>query len=805
MTLGLGLVLWLWSGARLAGMGIHEIYSFPATPSPRSSLVQGSDGALYGTTVGGGQYGHGSVFRVTTNGELTTLASFAFTNGASPMAGLAQGDDGAFYGTTCYGGNFGPGYRYGTVFRVTTDGVLTSLVSFNGVNGQNPFQDLLRGRDGAFYGRCGGGNGGMLFRVTASGVLTKLVAFGGTNGTGPNGPLVQGEDGSFYGTTFGGYPPNNVFGTVFRVAANGLLTTLASFVQTNGAHPLAGLGWDDNGMLYGTTSGGGLNNHGTVFRVTTNGMLTRLASFVATTGTSPYAGLVRGRDGAFYGTTSVNGGKYNYGSIIRVTTNGMLTTLAHFNRTNGANPKYANLMEGKDGAFYGTTEKGGQNGCGVVFRVTTNGLLTALASFAHQAGVNPYGPIIRATDGAFYGTTLRGGDFNLGTVFRLASNGVVTTLVSFNDTNGAHPRTGLMQGRDGNLYGTIGGNYDSRISSFGTVFRLTLNGELTNLVRFTGYDGIEPQGPLVQGSDGALYGTTLRGGGFHDAGMVYRLTTNGALTMLAAFDGLNGESPQGGLAEGTDGAFYGTTSYGGAGDDGTIFRVTTNGLLTALISFDGMTGAKGSGGLIRGSDDAFYGTTFAHGGGYSEGTVFRITTNGILTTITTFNTTNGGYPCVRLLQALDGSLYGATTSGGSDNYGTVFRVTTSGAMTTFGSFNYLNGAASNLPGLARIFSGLAQGGDGTIYGATFFGGSLGGGSIYRLDLSGEMLPLTRGDNGWNISFIGLPETVYRVLRSGSTSGPWSAIGNIQVGTNGLASYFDASPAATNAFYRTVHP
>ena len=528
-------------------------------------------------------------------------------------------------------------------------------------------------------------------------------------------------------------------------------------------------------------------------------VLTTVASLEGSHGTAPYAGLVRGKDGAFYGTTSANGGIYNYGTVIRVTTNGVLTVLAHFNYGNGAYPSYASLVEGNDGAFYGTTEGGGNSGCGVVFRVTTNGLLTAVASFAQPNGMNSCGPMVQATDGAFYGTTVSGGDHNFGSVFRMTSNGVVTTLISFDDTNGAFPQTGLMQGRDGALFGTTGGGFDSRISRFGTVFRLTLNGQLTTLVRFTGYNGREPRGPLVQGRDDALYGTA----GTDTYGMVYRLTTSGTFTMLAAFDGVNGSSPRGSMVEGTDGAFYGTTAFGGANNDGTVFRVTTNGELKALVSFNAYNGAHPLGGLISGSDGALYGTTLANGGGYSQGTVFRVTTNGLLTTLTTFNSTNGGSLRTRLVQGQDGALYGMTASGGSADLGTVFRVTTNGILTTLASFNYSNGASSSSS--VEVYSGLTKGHDGVIYGTAFAGGSRGGGNIFRVDLSSVMQALTRQSDGWQVRFIGLPEMVYRVQRAETVIGPWNTIGHIEVGTNGLASYVDGDTSPNNALYRMVQP
>jgi len=179
------------------------LYNFQRGPAnPRASLVQGPDGNFYGTTQDGGSGGSGTVFKVTNNGVLTTLVSFTGSNGANPSAALALGRDGALYGTT-----------ETTVFKVTTDGVLTTLVWFNGTNGAIALGGLVLGSDGCFYGTTstggigygayGGGNG-TVFKVTTNGVLTTLASFNGTNGMSPLAGLTLGRDGNFYGTTFYG-------------------------------------------------------------------------------------------------------------------------------------------------------------------------------------------------------------------------------------------------------------------------------------------------------------------------------------------------------------------------------------------------------------------------------------------------------------------------------------------------------------------------------------------------------------------------------------------------------------------------
>jgi len=245
------------------------------------------------------------------------------------------------------------------------------LYAFTNADGMNPYADLCAGQDGNFYGTTvgGGTNGGFgtVFKVTTNGLLTSLVSFAGTNGSFSHSELAQGNDGNFYGTTAGG--GDNGYGTVFVVTTNGLLTSLVPFADTNGAFPYSSLTMGNDGNFYGTTYYGGSNNIlGTIFRVTTNGVLTSLASFNNTNGANPIAGLTLGSDGNFYGTT-VNGGSSNLGTAFQITTNGVLNSLVSFNNTNGANP-HAGWTPGSDGNFYGTTANGGG--------ATTNGTVVKL-------------------------------------------------------------------------------------------------------------------------------------------------------------------------------------------------------------------------------------------------------------------------------------------------------------------------------------------------------------------------------------------------------------------------------------------
>ena len=635
----------------------------------------------------GGSGGYGTVFQMTTNGTLTTLSSFANTNGANPYAELVQGSAGSFYGTTESGGTNG---GFGTVFMVTASGTLTTLVSFANTNGAYPESGLVQGSDGNFYGTTvsGGTNGGYgtVFIMTTNGMLTTLYTFGAAtsllgnplDGANPFGGLIQGSDGNFYGTTeSGGANANpqyyinswmNGYGTVFMIKTNGAFTTLYSFgsitnstgVPLDGGNPFSSLVQASDGNFYGTAYDGGSCSYGTLFKVTTSGTFTSLAAFALNAeGANPYGGIVQGRDGNFYGTTVSGGTNAVYGTVFMFTTNGTLTTLISFANTNGANP-HAGLVQGSDGNFYGTTVNGGGSGYGTVFRVTTSGVLTSLYSFTNgNDGANPYAGLVQGSDGNFYGTTVSGGtNGGYGTVFMMTTNGILTTLLSFANTNGANPFAGLVQGSDGNFYGTtVNGGTNG---GYGTVFMATTNGMLTTLVSFNSvYDpyvtggeiypnGASPFAGLVQGSVGNFYGTTVSGGS-GGYGTVFQVTTNGTLTTIYNFGSsntfnaysLDGSQPYGGLVQGGDGSLYGTTLRGGANTNpyldsgrvgfGTVFQfLTTNGTLTTLISFAHSNGANPYAGPILGSDGKFlYGATYT-GGSYADGgddgygTVFQI-------------------------------------------------------------------------------------------------------------------------------------------------------------------------------------
>lgn len=309
------------------------------------------------------------------------------------------------------------------------------------------------------------------------------------------------------------------------------------------------------------------------------------------------------------------------------------------------------------------------------------------------------------------------------------------TLFDFDGSNGASVIAPLIQGIDGNLYGVTaqGGIRNGN----GTAFRISPDGTLTTIHYFCAQancvDGAGPQGPLVQGPDGSLYGTTAAGGTNPYGGIAFKITTSGKLIVLYNFctatDCIDGSDPSA-LTLGRNGNFYGTTNSGGAYQSGTIFEITPSGKLTTLYSFCSQSycsdGATPSAPLVLASNGNLYGVTTA-GGPLNYGVAFELAPTGKVTTLYQFcseiTCTDGYTPYSGLIEASDGYLYGTTYYGGtgcSGGCGTIYRLSLSGQYSTVYSFCSANVCPSGL----NPIGGVIEGTDGNLYGTTSVGGSI---------------------------------------------------------------------------------
>jgi uncharacterized repeat protein (TIGR03803 family) len=455
------------------------LHSFDGTDGkqPEAALIQTTNGDLYGITVAGGVNGlpnaGGTAFKIAPSGAFKTVHNFCSqTNsfgdcldGLFPQASLLQVSNGGLYGTTYNGGdNTNCANECGIVFTMTLSGTVTPIYDFcpqgtgNGENcadGENPLTALVEAPNGHFYGttqaggsKCAGFPGcGTVFAVTAGGTLNTLYSFceksGCPDGASPSAGLMRATDGDFYGTTrFGGVVSSACdgagCGTVFKITAGGTLTTLYSFCAASGcpdgASPVAAVIQATNGDIYGVTPSGGANGAGTIFQIA-NATFSTLYSFCSETkckdGSSP-TGLIQGSDGNFYGTTTSKGAN-GKGTVFELTSGGKLTTLDSFcanaNCTDGASPNA--LVQDTNGTFYGTAYAGGANNDGAVFSVSTGlgpFVETLTTSGAVGASVTILGTdLTGATSVTFNGTAA---------VFTVVSSSEITTTVPAGATTG---------------------------------------------------------------------------------------------------------------------------------------------------------------------------------------------------------------------------------------------------------------------------------------------------------------------------------------------------------------------------------
>jgi len=338
-----------------------------------------------------------------------------------------------------------------------------------------------------------------------------------------------------------------------------------------------------------------------------------------------------------------------------------------------------------------------------------------------------------APDGNLFGTASRGGASGFGQLFGLTAAGTVTMLRDLDaGTEGNRPVVPVMQAADGNLYGVTksGGLFNG-----GTTFRYSTAAGVQVLHAFD--EGIPTSGPvtpLIQATTGDFYGTTLES--------AFKLTQGGDFTSFRLRIFLNHETPPsvidtttaGSLVQAEDGQLYGTTvdgsGYESGPGDGTVFKLTLDGIFGVQHSFTDAEGARPAGELLRGSDGFLYGTTRSRGA-FDLGTVFKTTLDGVMTPLYSFaGGTDGASPLAPLVQAQNGNLYGTTPFGAG--FGSVFAVAPAGGYSQLHAFT---GGA----GGAQPTGKLVQASDGNLYGTTRSGGPFDKGTVFRITPAGGFL------------------------------------------------------------------
>lgn len=668
---------------------------------------------------------------------------------------------------TGFTSNGGPQGR-GTLFSLTGTGTNFSVIKGFSDWGITPDGSLLQGDDGNFYGMTSDGgtytHAGAIFVMSPSGAIRILKQFNSTTeGAYAHGELIKGTDGSFYGMCSAGGA--NTYGTIFKITTGGVFTLLKTFAfVTDGSNPRGHLVQAKDGNFYGITYGGGANGYGTIFKMTPAGAFTVLRSLnKATDGGNCYGSLTEGKDGNLYGIT-YSGGTLGYGTIFKITTSGVFTVLRNLNSTTDGAYSQSDLIQATDGNFYGMSYSGGTYGNGTIFKITTAGVLTVIKHLASaKDGGSPYGNLFQHTDGNLYGMTRTGTAGNAGGIFKITLAGVYTQLHSFvAATEGTTPNGGLVQGKDGNLYGVASAGGTLR---GGTAFKITTTGAFTLLASFPGSAiGNAPLETPVKGSDSAYYGLNSTGG-LYGYGTVVKVCGN-ATTVLFSFNRTaNGAFPKGSLVRATDGNFYGITTDGGTNSAGTIFKITPAGVFTVLRHLVPATdGAGAQGSLIQAKDGFLYGMTNS-GGAKSGGTIFKISLTGVFTVLKSLAyATDGANPEGSLLQVNDSTFYGLIANGSK-----AFKITTSG------NFSIVHTFLSSNEGSYPLGS-LITGKDGLLYGTNSSGGLYNGGTVFKMTLAGvvtvlrHLNPVPDGKISKGNLLLGSDGSLYGMTSAGGTYG-----------------------------------
>lgn len=438
-----------------------------------------------------------------------------------------------------------------------------------------------------------------------------------------------------------------------------------------------------------------------------------------------------------------------------------VTNIVTFNCLNGANPAVVFPFEG---GFFGSTQFGGDttNGhCwghgGTIYSFNLTGQLTTRAVFQYPDERYPNALLARQTDGTIWGSTAKGGTGDRGTIFKLTTNDQLVVVADFGSTPGYESGDGLTLGADGDLYGTTmyggGGPYFGS----GTIFKVASNSTIVTLHQFQLSDG---HGPVLSGADrfGNLYGITTGGGPTNEnfrfgMGTVFQISTNGTFTNLVIFNGTNGYYPFVGLTVDDDGTIFGCTVLGGD-------------------EFDGIN--------------------------LSKGTLFRISTNKVFSTLHNFSGgTDGGRPYTIMAIGRDGKLYGCTGIGGAFGYGTLFAITKEGSLTNVYSFT-----------LGQRIICLSFGSDGCLYAVNqvydFPAASRGYILRFSIPMSPVIRSLQKTGGGIELSWHSVAGQSYQLQYTDSlNSTNWIDTGSPTLATNGIAIATDPANLASQRYYRVA--
>jgi uncharacterized repeat protein (TIGR03803 family) len=623
-----------------------EIFSFNGEESgriPLGSLIQASNGKLYGTTGHGGVNNKGVLFEwdLLAN-SYSKKVDFGDSIGGIPYRAMLQADNGKLYGMTSSGGMYGNGVLF--EWDPETE-IFKKLLDFDGENGRMPMGSLIQLHSGKLFGMTSGGGTdekGVLFEFDiATGAYSKRLDFNGENGQNPEGSLFLARSGKLYAVTFEGGAYN--MGVIFEWDPDlNTYTKKIDFQWNDGAKPVGKLEQADNGKLYGLTRSGGTNNWGVLFEwdPETN-TYSKKIDFDEKNGLYPRNSLVKAGNGKLFGMTG-EGGVYNMGVLFEwYAESGIYTKILDFNKSGNGRYPTGTLVRINTGKLYGMTQQGGSSNLGVIFEVNPgNNTFMKKFDFAMpENGKWPVGSLVQADNGKLYGMAGAGGynantpDYGVLFEWDPVANTYMKKFAFDGESHGRFPTGTLVKTENGKLYGMTvdGGIYTHFIHDMpfgnGVIFEYDpASDTFTKKFDFNGSEyGSTPYGYLVLANNGKLYGMTLKGGE-NDMGILFEWNpSTGTFYKILDFNGQeNGSQPLGSLVQANNGKLYGMTLSGGEYDHGIIFEVDPDThLFVKKFEFnDAINGIHPNGALLQASNGKFYGKA-GGGGAYNAGVLFE--------------------------------------------------------------------------------------------------------------------------------------------------------------------------------------
>ncbi|WP_274474905.1 choice-of-anchor tandem repeat GloVer-containing protein [Mangrovimonas aestuarii] len=598
-----------------------------------TKLLEASNGKLYGLTVNGGEHDDGVLFEYdAVLGSYIKRWDFddeSDVSGGNPYGSLIEASNGKLYGMTHNGGvhNAGVIFEYDPVSNT-----LSKKWDFDYINGGGPFGSLIEASNGKFYGMTyGGGENyqGVIFEYDLiNNIYIKKYDFNDVDGIYPRGNLLEAVDGILYGMTSSG--GSNGFGVLFEFEINtGNYNVELDFDGANlGRMPMGSLIQSSNGKLYGMTYQGGTSNYGVLFEYNhVDDIFAKKVDFVGTNGRSPYGDLLEANNGNLYGVTAQGGtGGSGYGTLFEFDiTNSELNVKEYFELIEtGANP-YGSLMQATNGKLYGMAQQGGVAVTYLGWGEGSSGVLFEYDLFAEELikridfnapdnfGGMPSGDLLQASNGKLYGLTKYGGNYGNGVLFEIdpVTHDYVKKVDFDGNYMGKFPDgNSLIEASNGKLYGMTksGGIY-----GFGVFFEYDFDSN--SFIKHLDFDGVNtgqyPNGSLIEASNGKLYGLT-QSGGVNSFGVLFEFNTaTNTYIKKLDFDGVNlGQYPNGNLVEALNNKLFGVTSSGGVNNYGVLFEYDFNtNTLAKKYEFDFVN--RGPQGVALSSEGKLYGATAA--------------------------------------------------------------------------------------------------------------------------------------------------------------------------------------------------